>query len=142
MGLQNVRVSLVRNHHHTRAKHLSACDAQIHVGASKMVHGALRQHRVVLQLRLAQGRAVLGNDHELRATLAQRVQGRLVADPVLATLHDQPKAAVDRVVLLIALLLSGETRRLVLTQTGHERHHLQKGEEKKKSVKRHAEAFT
>lgn len=49
-----------------------------------MVDTSLGKHGVVLNLGLPQGRAVARDDDELGLTLAERLEGRLVAEGVLA----------------------------------------------------------
>ena len=69
-----------------------------------MVHARLRQHRVVLDLRLAHGRAVVRDDHELALAAAQALERRLEAERVLARLDDERQPGVD---VLLGLSLSG-----------------------------------
>lgn len=59
-----------------------------------MVHSALRKHSVVLNLRLPQGRTVVGDQHHLRAGTAHRLDGGLVAEGCLTRLHHQLKPGV------------------------------------------------
>ena len=63
----------------------------------EVVHTRLCQHGIVLNFALAQGRAIVGNQDQLRLALSQCLQGRLVAQAVLATLHDQLQPRIDRV---------------------------------------------
>lgn len=51
-----------------------------HVVASKVVDIGLGEHRVVLELRLSQGRSVAGNDDELGLAISEGLEGRLVAE--------------------------------------------------------------
>jgi len=74
------------------------------------VHARLREHRIVLDLRLAEGRAVRADEDELGLALAQRLHRRLVPQHRLARLHHQREARVDvlrRVLLLLGDFLSG-----------------------------------
>ena len=71
------------------------------------MHARLGQHGVVLQFGLAQRGAVARNQNQLgygykrtwmvvrTFALAQGLEGRLVAQRVLAALHDQRQAGVD-----------------------------------------------
>lgn len=52
-------------------------------------------HSVVLNLGLAERGAVIADDDELRLAGSQGLQGRLIAQGVLARLHHQRKARVD-----------------------------------------------
>jgi hypothetical protein len=63
--------------------------------SSVVVHVGLRKHSVVLDLRLAQGRAVVADDHELGLARSQRLECGLVAQGVLARLHHKREARVD-----------------------------------------------
>ena len=70
--------------------------------ASVVVHARLRKHRVVLDLRLAHGRAVVRDDHELALAAAQALERRLEAEGVLARLDDERQPGVD---VLLGLFL-------------------------------------
>lgn len=74
-----------------------------------MVNNGLRKHGVVLNLGLPERGAVARDDDELSLTLAERLEGRLVAEGVLARLHDEGKAGVDA---LLRLLLLGQRGRV------------------------------
>jgi hypothetical protein len=65
--------------------------------ARVLVDTGLGEHGVVLDLRLAQRRAVAGDQDQLGGALAQGLQGGLVAEGVLARLHAQCEAVVQRV---------------------------------------------
>ena len=89
-----------------------------------MVDVGLGKHRVVLELRLAQGRGVAGNDDQLGLARSQGLEGGLVAQGdcasrsvvlfgrslsmrsgrTFARLHHQRQARVDAVGGLLALL--------------------------------------
>lgn len=60
-----------------------------------MVHVGLGKHRVILDLRLAEGRAVIADDDELGLARSQGLEGGLVAQGVLARLHHKREARVD-----------------------------------------------
>lgn len=69
-----------------------------------MVDVALSKHRVVLELRLAEWGGVAGNDDQLGLSVSQGLEGRLVAENVLAGLHYQRQTGVDGVSGLLGLL--------------------------------------
>jgi hypothetical protein len=46
----------------------------------RTVHICLGQHRIILELRLAQRRSVAGNDDELGLSRSQRLECRLVSE--------------------------------------------------------------
>ncbi len=76
--------------------------------SSVMVNVCLGKHSVVLDLRLAKGRAVAADDHELALSTAQCLESALVSKSVLARLHNQSKTWVDGLsILLNSLCLSG-----------------------------------
>jgi len=60
--------------------------SEVNVVASVVMHAALRQHGVVLQLGLTQRRAVVADDHKLGSASAESLEGGLVAQRVLARL--------------------------------------------------------
>ena len=63
--------------------------------SSVVVNVSLGKHSVVLNLGLAERGAVIADDNELRLAGSQGLQGRLVAQGVLARLHHQRQARVD-----------------------------------------------
>lgn len=68
------------------------------------MHAGLGEHRVVLNLGLAQGLAVVRDDDELGLAGAERLEGRLVTERVLAGTHHNLKTVVDALVGLALLL--------------------------------------
>ena len=60
-----------------------------------MVDTAAREHSVVLNLRATDGWAVGSNEDKLSLSLTKSLQGRLVAEVVLARLHHQSQARVN-----------------------------------------------
>lgn len=74
---------------------LSACSSQRNVIPGVEHHSGLRQHRVVFDLRLSDGRAVVGEDDQLGLTAAQTAQSGPVAQHVLAALNDEAQLVVD-----------------------------------------------
>jgi len=73
--------------------------------ASVVVHARLREHRVVLDLRLAHGRAVVRDDHKLALAAAQALESGLEAERELARLDDERQPGVD---VLLGLFLLRE----------------------------------
>lgn len=100
---KDVRVPGVRDRQHRYAEVLSAGGAEVGVGAGVVVHGALGKHGKVLNLRLAQGRAVAGDEHHLGAGAAHRLDGRLVSQRGLSGLHHQLEPGVHRLDGLLLL---------------------------------------
>lgn len=49
-----------------------------------VMHSSMTKHRVVLDLRLLQDRAVVGDDHELSLPLAESLEGAAVSQSVLS----------------------------------------------------------
>jgi len=70
-----------------------------------VVNVGLGKHSVVLDLRLAQGRAVIADDDELALPRPEGLERALVPQGVLARLHDESKARVDGLGRLLDLLL-------------------------------------
>merc|ERR550534_2954589 len=85
-------------------KYLAGC-AQLDVVSDVVVHSGLSQHGVVLDLRLPEGRSVVGDDDELGLAQSEAVEGLFVAQQALSGLHDEGQARVDALVALLDLLL-------------------------------------
>jgi len=60
-----------------------------------MVDACLAEHGVVLDLRLAEGWAIVGNDDQFGLSLAKGSKGLLVAKDVFTTLDNEGKTGVD-----------------------------------------------
>lgn len=60
-----------------------------------MVDTSARKHSIVLNLGTAERRAVGGDKDELSLSLTKSLQGGLVSEAVLTTLHDQSQARVN-----------------------------------------------
>lgn len=101
---EDVRVSGVGDRQDRHTEVLSASRAEVGVGARVVVDRALGEHREVLDLRLAEGRAVVGDEHHLRAGAAHGLDGGLVSEGGLAGLHHQLQPSVHA---LDGLLLLG-----------------------------------
>ena len=74
---------------------LAAGGAQLIVVACVVVDTGLGQHGVVLDLRLAERRRVVGNDHQLALAVPQGFESLLVAEAILARLHHERQPGVD-----------------------------------------------
>ena len=62
---ENIRVTSVGDGHGRDTEVLSASSAEVQAVALIVVDGGLGEHSVVLQLRLSQGRAVVGDEDQL-----------------------------------------------------------------------------
>ena len=71
----------------------------------KVVYASLRKHRVVLDLALAQGRAVVRNEDKFRLALTESLERRLVTQVILAALHDELEPRIDGISVLRCLRL-------------------------------------
>merc|ERR1719234_767351 len=88
-GPDDVAVARVSDGEGADPEVLSTGGAQLVVVAGVVMDASLGQHGVVLNLRLAERGRVVGNDHQLGLSNPQGFQGLLVAEHVLARLHDQ-----------------------------------------------------
>ena len=64
-------------------------------GKKKKAPKSIPEHRVVLDLALGEGRAVVGDDHQLGLSGPHRVHGSLLPQGVLTRTHHQLEAGVD-----------------------------------------------
>ena len=64
-GTENIRVTSVGNGHGRDTEVLSASGTEVQAVALIVVDGGLGEHGVVLELRLSQGRAVVGDEDQL-----------------------------------------------------------------------------
>lgn len=94
---------------------LTASSAKVGVVTRVVVDGGLGKHGKVLDLGLAEGRAVGGNEDHLGLALAEGLGGGLVAKDGLTGLHDQLKAGVH--VLHVLLLRSRKRGRMEMYKT-------------------------
>ena len=67
-GTENIRVTSIGNSHGRDTEVLSASGTEVQAVALIVVDGGLGEHGVVLQLRLSQGGAVVGNKDQLGYT--------------------------------------------------------------------------
>jgi hypothetical protein len=81
---EDVRISRVEDAHCRHAVELTAGGAEVDVVAREVVDRRLGEHGVVLNLTLAEGGSVVGDEHELGLARAKRLEGLLVAEAVLA----------------------------------------------------------
>jgi hypothetical protein len=104
LGGNDVGVTNVSDRQDGRAELAAAGSAKIDVVSAVVVNGRLGEHGVVLKLGLADWWAVVGNNDELGAALAEGRERLAEAKAVLARLHDELDLRVDRVHLRLALL--------------------------------------
>jgi hypothetical protein len=100
----DIGITDVSDRQDTRAEVLTAGSAKVEVVARVVVDRGLGEHRVVLDLGLADWGAVVGNHDQLGATSAEGGQGLASAQDVLAGAHDELDLGVDRVYLRLRLL--------------------------------------
>ncbi len=91
----DVRVTGVGDGEGGGAEVLAAGGAEVQVGAVVVVDGGLGEHAVVLELGLADGVAVVGDDDDLGAAGAEGTHGLVEAKAVLAGLHDEGDLGVE-----------------------------------------------
>merc|ERR1719329_1296663 len=99
-GADDVRIAWISDRHAADTEVLSAGSAELCVVAGEVVHTGLGKHRIVLDLALSQGRAVVRNENELGFALAQCLQGLRMSEVVLATLDDERQPGGDRFCIL------------------------------------------
>ena len=83
---------------------LTAGGTEVQVGAVVVVDGGLGEHAVVLELGLADGVAVVGDNDDLSATSTEGSHGLVEAEAVLAGLHDEGDLRVEVIYLRLGLL--------------------------------------
>ena len=83
---------------------LTAGGAEVQVGAVVVVDGGLGEHAVVLELGLADGVAVVGDNDDLSAASTEGSHGLVEAEAVLAGLHDEGDLRVEVIYLRLGLL--------------------------------------
>lgn len=99
-GRQNVRVTSVQNRQGTDSEQLTTGSTQLVVATWEVVQWSLRQHSVVLQLRLSQDWGVTGDDNQLGLTVSQGLDNGLVAQGVLTGLDNQTQLGVNSLLVL------------------------------------------
>lgn len=113
----DIGVTGVSDTQRTNAEVLAAGSSEVHIVAGVVVHASLGQHGVVLDLGLAERRAVVGDDDELALATTKRLERGGVAQRVLAGLHHQGQPVVDRLLRLLRLLC-GHHRACLASPTG------------------------
>ena len=104
LGGKDVGITAINDGEDGAVVELTASSAEIGVVTRVVVDGGLGKHSKVLDLGLAKGRAVGGDEDHLGLALAEGLGGGLVAEDGLTGLHDQLKAGVH--VLHVLLLRS------------------------------------
>ena len=64
-GAENIRVTSIDDGHSRHSEVLSASGTEIHAVTLVVVDGGLGEHSVILELRLSQGRTVVGDEDQL-----------------------------------------------------------------------------
>jgi hypothetical protein len=102
-GLEDIRVTSIQHAHAADAEVLAACGSQISVVTRVVMYLALGQEGIVLDLRLAQGRGVVRDDHKLGLGGAEGLDAGLVTQGSLSGGHHQLDSGVD----VLGALLGG-----------------------------------
>eukprot|EP00009_Paramoeba_aestuarina_P000011 CAMPEP_0201506128 /NCGR_PEP_ID=MMETSP0161_2-20130828/38_1 /ASSEMBLY_ACC=CAM_ASM_000251 /TAXON_ID=180227 /ORGANISM="Neoparamoeba aestuarina, Strain SoJaBio B1-5/56/2" /LENGTH=254 /DNA_ID=CAMNT_0047900131 /DNA_START=71 /DNA_END=833 /DNA_ORIENTATION=+ len=103
--MNNIGSTGVGDGQNTAAEVLTASRSQINVAPGVVVNLGLGKHGVVLNLGLPEGGSVVGEDDQLGFSLTKRLEGGLVPQVVLSTLHHESETRVN--VLLGLFLLLG-----------------------------------
>merc|ERR1711983_527908 len=104
-GPDDVRVPGVSDGEGAHTEVLSTRGSQLIVVTGVVVDSSLGQHGVVLNLRLAEGRSVVGDDDQLALAVPQGLEGLLVSQDILARLHHQSQTGVYGLIGLLCGLL-------------------------------------
>ena len=104
---EDVRITLVGDRDHRHTEEFSASSSEITVGTGVVVDRALGKHSIVLNLRLAQGRAVGRDDNKLSLGVSQSLNSGLVTQSRLSGSHHKLKLGVDRLNSLLRFLSRG-----------------------------------
>ena len=108
---KDVGVTAIDDGEDGAVEELTAGGTKVGVVTRVVVDGGLGKHGKVLDLGLAKRGAVGGNEDHLGLALAEGLGGGLVAEDGLAGLHDQLKAGVHVLhVLLLCSHLRGKRR--------------------------------
>ena len=105
--LEDIRITSIQDGHATNTEELTTGGTEVGVGTGVVVYLALGKKSVVLDLRLAKRRGVVGDDDELGLSGAESLDHGLVTKGSLARLHHELDARVDRLGVLLASLLDG-----------------------------------
>ena len=114
-GGENVGITSIDDGKNGAVEELTAGSAKVGVVTRVVVDGGLGKHGKVLDLGLAEGRAVGGDEDHLGLALAEGLGGGLVAEDGLTGLHDQLKTGVH--VLHVLLLRSRKRGRIEMCKT-------------------------
>jgi hypothetical protein len=104
---EDVGVSLVGDRDHGHTEELSASSSKITVGTGVVMDSALGKHGVVLNLRLAQRRAVGRDDDKLCLGGSQSLDSGLVTKGRFSRSHDELELGVDGLNGLLRFLSRG-----------------------------------
>lgn len=103
--LEQVTVSGILDGHDTDSVELTSGSTEVDIGTVVMVDIGLGEHGVILDLRLAEGRAVFGDQDELGLARSELLEGLLVTEGELARLNNKLELGVDRLGVLGGLAL-------------------------------------
>jgi hypothetical protein len=103
-SLDDIRIAWINNAETANTEVFPTGCTQVNIVSMEMVNSDLSQHSIVLNFRLPKGRAVVSNDNELRLGVPESPEDGLVAERVLATLHNKLQLVVD---VVRGLLLHG-----------------------------------
>ena len=103
--MSNVRVASISDAQNANTEKLTASSTELNVVTSVMVDTSTAQHGIVFNFRTAKGGAVGADNHQLGLSLADALQSGLVAQAVLAALHNESKARVYGFNVLLLLKL-------------------------------------
>ena len=103
-ALDDIRINRINNTESAHSVIFSTGSPQINIVPVVVVNSNLRQHSIVLNLRLTQWWAIVGNDHQLPFGVPEGFEDGFVSQGVLATLHDEGKPVVDALMSLLRLL--------------------------------------
>ncbi len=103
-ALDDIGVTCINNAEAANSVIFSTCSPQVHIVAIVVVNSNLRQHSVILYLRLPKRWAIIGNDDQLPFGISKRFKDGLITQSVFATLHDECQPVVDALMSLLGLL--------------------------------------
>ena len=104
LGGEDVGITGINDGNNGAVEELTACSTKLGVVTRVVVDSSLGKHGKVLNLGLAEGRAVRGDENQLGLAPAKRLDRGFVAKDGLARLHDQLESRIH--VLDILLLYS------------------------------------
>ncbi|MEJ4983597.1 hypothetical protein SKA94_15150, partial [Enterococcus faecium] len=101
---ENVGIAGINNAHATHSVEFPTCSSQIIIASTIVVNTHFRQHSIILNLRLPERWAVVGNYNQLSFGVSEGLENGLVPQGEFATLHDQSQPVVDALMSLLRLL--------------------------------------